>query len=102
MAHARISAGRQPNLGDRLVLIATLIGLPIGSTSSTIPTHLTLRPRTREVQAVLDEPGQIEIRAKKRSQVAWPLRLIWFVLIGCARRFHERDPVPRQDASRGH
>lgn len=61
----------------------TIIGLPLGIwLVNRIPTFTTLRPRTRELQAVIDASGITRLVHVPREQVAWPVRGLWFLVIG--------------------
>jgi uncharacterized membrane protein YccF (DUF307 family) len=64
-------------------LNAILIGLPLGVWMlNRVPQVLTLRP-TKQVLVMDYEGGQpVRIRTTGLTQHAWPLRLIYFVLIG--------------------
>jgi len=64
------------------VAMITIIGLPVGIyLINRIPTFITLRPRTREVSAIMEE-GILRITESKRTQQPWYVRLLWFVLVG--------------------
>ena len=61
----------------------TIIGLPLGIwLINRIPTFTTLRPRTRELQAVIDASGFTRFVHLPREQVAWPVRGLWFLVVG--------------------
>ena len=63
--------------------LVTIIGIPLGVwLINRLPTVLTLRPRTRSWQLGEDELGQPVWSDRGREQVAWPLRGIWFVVVG--------------------
>lgn len=60
----------------------TIIGLPLGIyVVNRIPTLTTLRPRTRQITAIMDA-GLLRITEQKRSQQAWYVRFVWFLLVG--------------------
>ena len=64
-----------------LVFIVTI---PIGIwLINHIPSVLTLRPRTRQWVLGQDDQGRTVVSEKGRPQVAWPLRGVWFIFIGC-------------------
>jgi uncharacterized membrane protein YccF (DUF307 family) len=64
------------------LLNATIIGLPLGVWMlNRVPVVLTLRP-TRRLIVAYERGRRIEIRTEGLPQHAWPLRLIYFVLIG--------------------
>lgn len=63
-------------------LNATIIGLPLGLWMlNRVPQVLTLRP-TRQVVVARTRGEQLELRTENLPQHPWPLRLIFFVLIG--------------------
>jgi uncharacterized membrane protein YccF (DUF307 family) len=63
--------------------LVTIIGIPLGIwIINRLPSILTLRPRTREWSLGQDEQGRAEVSDRGRPQVAWPLRGLWFVLVG--------------------
>jgi uncharacterized membrane protein YccF (DUF307 family) len=63
--------------------LITIIGIPLGIyLINRLPTVLTLRPRTRDWRLGADETGATVIDEHGRAQVAWPIRGIWFVLVG--------------------
>ena len=65
------------------VALITIIGIPIGIwIINRLPSILTLRPRTRHWTLGHDEAGQTVLSERGRPQVAWPLRGLWFVLVG--------------------
>jgi uncharacterized membrane protein YccF (DUF307 family) len=60
----------------------TLIGLPLGIyLINRIPTYLTLRPRTIEVETTVAN-GLVQTIERGRPQVAWYWRFAWFLLFG--------------------
>jgi uncharacterized membrane protein YccF (DUF307 family) len=64
------------------LLNATIIGLPLGVWMlNRVPIVLTLRP-TRRIIVAYERGERVEIRTEGLPQQAWPLRLIYFVLIG--------------------
>jgi len=63
--------------------LITIIGIPLGIwLINRLPTILTLRPRTRHWTLGQNELGNTVISERGRHQVAWPLRGLWFLLIG--------------------
>lgn len=63
-------------------LNATVIGLPLGLWMlNRVPQVLTLRPMRQRV-VVSDSSEQVEIHTASLPQHPWPLRLLYFVLIG--------------------
>jgi uncharacterized membrane protein YccF (DUF307 family) len=63
--------------------MVTIIGLPLGIwLINRIPTFITLRPRTRELQAVYDGMGLVRYAEVEREQVSWVVRGAWFLLVG--------------------
>lgn len=63
--------------------LITLIGIPLGVyLINHLPTVLTLRPRTRQWELGQDAEGRTIVNERGRRQVAWPLRAVWFVLVG--------------------
>jgi uncharacterized membrane protein YccF (DUF307 family) len=63
--------------------LVTIIGIPIGIwIINRLPTLLTLRPRTRVWTLGEDATGGSVVAARRRPQVAWPLRGLWFLLVG--------------------
>lgn len=61
----------------------TIIGLPVGIwLINRIPTFITLRPRTREVQAWTAADGTVRYTEREIPQVAWYWRGLWFVVVG--------------------
>jgi len=65
------------------VALVTIIGIPLGIwIINRQPSILTLRPRTRTWSLGQDEQGRVEVSDRGRPQVAWPIRGLWFVLVG--------------------
>lgn len=63
-------------------LNATIIGLPLGVWMlNRVPQVLTLRP-TRHVIVTYGHGERVEVRVTALPQHPWPIRLIYFVLIG--------------------
>ena len=61
----------------------TIVGIPIGIwLINRLPSILTLRPRTRQRSVGQDAEGRTIIAEGRRAQTAWPIRGLWFVLIG--------------------
>ena len=70
-------------VGIAWVALVTLIGIPLGIyLINRLPTVLTLRPRTHTWSLGTDETGATVVQDRGRPQVAWPIRGIWFVLVG--------------------
>jgi uncharacterized membrane protein YccF (DUF307 family) len=70
-------------VGIAWVALITIIGIPIGIwIINRLPSILTLRPRTRHWSLGQDEQGREEVSDRGRPQVAWPIRGLWFVLVG--------------------
>lgn len=65
------------------ISLITVIGIPLGIwLINRLPTVLTLRPRSRTWTLGQDEHGQTVVVESRRGQVSWPLRGVWFLLIG--------------------
>lgn len=65
-----------------LAMISILF-LPLGIwLINRIPTFITLRPRTRELQAIIDASGITRFVDAPRRQTAWWIRGIWFLVVG--------------------
>jgi uncharacterized membrane protein YccF (DUF307 family) len=65
------------------IAMVTIIGLPLGIyLINHIPTYLTLRPRTKQGYWVADPAGGYALVETGVPQVAWPVRFIWFLLVG--------------------
>ncbi len=63
--------------------MVTIIGLPLGIwLINRIPTVLTLRPRTREVQQLVDDAGFTRLVNVPIQQQPWPVRGLWFIFVG--------------------
>jgi uncharacterized membrane protein YccF (DUF307 family) len=63
-------------------LNAIIIGLPFGVWMlNRVPQVLTLRP-TRQVVVAHERGERVELRVEGLPQNPWPLRLVYFVLIG--------------------
>ena len=63
--------------------LVTIIGIPLGIwLINRLPTVLTLRPRRRTWMLGQDEHGRTVVVEREREQVTWPVRGLWFVLIG--------------------
>ena len=69
-------------IGIAWAALITIIGIPLGIwLINRLPTVLTLRPRTQTWTLGEDATGQMVV-VKGREQVAWPIRGLWFVLVG--------------------
>jgi uncharacterized membrane protein YccF (DUF307 family) len=65
------------------IALITIIGIPLGIwLINRLPTVLTLRPRTRHWELGQDESGATVVSERGRPQVAWPIRGLWFILVG--------------------
>lgn len=65
------------------LFMITIIGLPVGIwLINRIPTFITLRPRTREIQAWVDANGAVRYAERQVAQVAWYWRGLWFLVVG--------------------
>jgi uncharacterized membrane protein YccF (DUF307 family) len=63
--------------------LITIIGIPLAIwIINRLPSILTLRPRTRHWTLGQDEQGRVVVSDRGRPQVAWPLRGLWFILVG--------------------
>ncbi len=63
--------------------LITIVGIPLGIwIINRLPSILTLRPRTRHWTLGQDELGRTVVVEGRRSQVAWPIRGVWFLLVG--------------------
>jgi uncharacterized membrane protein YccF (DUF307 family) len=70
-------------VGVAWVALITIIGIPLGIwIINRLPSILTLRPRTRTWSLGQDEQGRVEVSDRGRPQIAWPIRGLWFVLVG--------------------
>ncbi|MGD2207650.1 MAG: YccF domain-containing protein [Anaerolineae bacterium] len=64
-------------------LNATIIGLPPGVWMlNRVPQVLTLRPTRQVIVMDHSRSGQVRVHTASLSQHPWPLRVIYFVLIG--------------------
>ena len=65
------------------IALITIIGIPLGIwIINRLPSILTLRPRTRHWSLGQDEQGSTVVTDRGRPQVAWPIRGVWFLLVG--------------------
>jgi uncharacterized membrane protein YccF (DUF307 family) len=65
------------------IALITIIGIPLGIwIINRLPSILTLRPRTRHWSLGQDEQGSTVVTDRGRPQVAWPIRGIWFIVVG--------------------
>jgi uncharacterized membrane protein YccF (DUF307 family) len=65
------------------VALITIIGIPLGVwLINRLPTVLTLRPRTRTWTMGQDADGHTVMSEVGREQVAWPIRGLWFLVVG--------------------
>ena len=63
-------------------LNATIIGLPLGVWMlNRVPQVLTLRPM-KQLMLVTERGDRVHVRTRGLPQHIWPLRLLYFVLIG--------------------
>ncbi len=63
--------------------LATIVGIPVGIwLINRLPSVLTLRPRTRTWTIGQDDEGRTVASERGRRQFAWPIRGLWFVLVG--------------------
>ena len=70
-------------VGIAWLALITIIGIPLGVwLINRLPTVLTLRPRTRSWDLGQDAAGAPMWSDRGRPQVAWPLRGIWFIVVG--------------------
>jgi uncharacterized membrane protein YccF (DUF307 family) len=70
-------------VGVAWVALITIVGIPLGIwIINRLPSILTLRPRTRTWSLGQDEQGREEVSDRSRPQVAWPIRGLWFILVG--------------------
>jgi uncharacterized membrane protein YccF (DUF307 family) len=65
------------------IALITIVGIPLGVwLINRLPTVLTLRPRTRTWALGQDVAGHAVMSEVGREQVAWPIRGLWFILVG--------------------
>jgi uncharacterized membrane protein YccF (DUF307 family) len=65
------------------VTLITISGIPLGIwIINRLPSILTLRPWTRHWDLGQDEQGREEVSDRGRPQIAWPIRGLWFILVG--------------------
>ena len=70
-------------IGIAWLALVTIVGIPIGIwLINRLPSILTLRPRTRRWSVGQDAEGRTIIAEGGRAQTAWPIRGLWFLLIG--------------------
>ncbi len=70
-------------VGLAWLALITIVGIPLGIwLINHLPSILTLRPRTRTWLLGQDAEGRTVISERGREQIAWPLRGLWFVLVG--------------------
>jgi uncharacterized membrane protein YccF (DUF307 family) len=70
-------------VGIAWIALLTIIGIPLGIwLINRLPTVLTLRPRTRTWDLGQDAEGRTVYAQRGREQVAWPIRGLWFILVG--------------------
>ena len=70
-------------IGIAWLALVSIVGIPIGIwLINRLPSILTLRPRTRRWSVDQDAEGRTIIAEGGRAQTAWPIRGLWFVLIG--------------------
>lgn len=63
--------------------LISIIGIPLGIwLINRLPSVLTLRPRSRTWVLGQDELGRTVVSDRSRQQATWPIRGLWFVLIG--------------------
>ena len=63
--------------------LITIVGIPLGIyLINRLPSVLTLRPSSRAWTLGEDELRQEVVSDRGRPQVAWPLRGLWFILVG--------------------
>ena len=63
--------------------LITIIGIPLGIwIINRLPSILTLRPRTRQWTLGQDELGNTIVSDRGQPQVTWPLRGLWFIVVG--------------------
>jgi uncharacterized membrane protein YccF (DUF307 family) len=65
------------------ISLVTIIGIPLGIwLINRLPSVLTLRSRTRAWVLGQDADGRTVVTSVAREQTSWPVRGLWFVLIG--------------------
>ena len=70
-------------IGIAWLALVSIVGIPIGIwLINRLPSILTLRPRTRRWSVDQNAKGRTIIAEGGRAQTAWPIRGLWFVLIG--------------------
>lgn len=70
-------------VGIAWIALLTIIGIPFGIwLINRLPTMLTLRPRTRTWDLGEDTDGRTVYAERGRAQVSWPIRGLWFILVG--------------------
>ena len=70
-------------IGIAWLALVTIVGIPIGIwLINRLPSILTLRPRTRQWSVGQDAEGRTIMVEGSRTQTAWPIRGLWFLLIG--------------------
>ena len=63
--------------------LITIVGIPLGIwLINHLPSVLTLRPRTRTWVLGQDANGRTVVTSVGREQTTWPVRGVWFVLVG--------------------
>ena len=63
--------------------LISIVAIPLGIwLINHLPSVLTLRPRTRTWTIGQDGEGRTVISESGRVQTAWPIRGLWFVLVG--------------------
>ncbi len=63
--------------------LISIIGIALGIwLINRLPSVLTLRPRSRTWVLGQDELGRTVVSERSRQQATWPIRGLWFVLIG--------------------
>ena len=70
-------------IGIAWLALVTIVGIPIGIwLINRLPSVLTLRPRTRQWSVGQDAEGRTIMVEGSRTQTAWQIRGLWFLLIG--------------------
>jgi uncharacterized membrane protein YccF (DUF307 family) len=63
--------------------LISIVGIPLGIwLINRLPSVLTLRPRSRTWVLGQDDLGRDVVSEGRREQVTWPVRGLWFVLVG--------------------